>query len=200
VNFEAWPKPDEALQDLPLEKEFETLLRCVPLVYSARQSARLKRRWPLREAMIVAPKEVQKALKNLEELFLELVNVKKVEYREELPKVDMRRWALASDNGLHVLLDTRRDEALEGEGLMRDLARRVQALRKELGFMPTDILEAVHVAELDPASMKLLEPYLTEMAELVRAKKVYVHTKRSEVRAEWHERMLDDKKIYVAIP
>jgi len=150
--------------------------------------------------MIVAPKEVQKALKNLEELFLELVNVKKVEYREELPKVDMRRWALASDNGLHVLLDTRRDEALEGEGLMRDLARRVQALRKELGFMPTDILEAVHVAELDPASMKLLEPYLTEMAELVRAKKVYVHTKRSEVRAEWHERMLDDKKIYVAIP
>jgi isoleucyl-tRNA synthetase len=82
---------------------------------------------------------------------------------------------------------------------MRDIARRVQALRKELGFMPTDILEAVHVAELDPSSMKLLEPYLIEMAELVRAKKVYVQRKRSEVEAEWYERSLDDKKIYVAI-
>jgi isoleucyl-tRNA synthetase len=199
VNFEAWPKPDEALQDLPLEKEFEILLRCVPLVYSARQSAQLKRRWPLREAMIIAPKEVQKALKNLEELFLELANIKKVEYREELPKVDKKRWTVASESGLYILLDTHRDEALEGEGLMRDIARRVQALRKELGFMPTDILEAVHVAELDPASMKLLEPYLTQMAELVRAKKVYVHKELSEIKAEWHERSLDDKKIYVAI-
>ena len=43
---------------------------------------------------------------------------------------------------------------------MRDLARRVQALRKELGFMPTDILDSVHIAELDAENMPLLEPYL----------------------------------------
>jgi len=199
VNLESWLKPDAALEDTALEEEFEVLLRCVPLVYSARQSARLKRRWPLREATIVAPKNVQKALKNLEELFLELANVKKVEYGGELPKVDLKRWALASDVELHVLIDTHRDEALEGEGLMRDLARRVQALRKELGFMPTDILNAVHVAELDSESIKLLEPYLTEMAELVRAKEVHVQEKRVEVKAEWHESSLDHKKIYVAI-
>jgi isoleucyl-tRNA synthetase len=199
VNFETWPKPDKALQDSSLEKDFEILLRFVPLVYSARQSSRLKRRWPLREAVVVAPRDVQKALKNLEELFLELANVKKVEYREELPEVDLKRWALASDVELHVLLDTHRDEALEGEGLMRDLARRVQALRKELGFMPTDILDAVHVAELDSGNIKLLEPYLTEMAELVRAKKVYFYEKRVDIKAEWHESSLDHKKIYVAI-
>jgi hypothetical protein len=68
-----------------------------------------------------------------------------------------------------------------------------------LGFTPTDILNAVHIAELDSESMKLLEPYLTEMAELVRAKKVYVQEKRVEVKAEWHESSLDHKKIYVAI-
>jgi isoleucyl-tRNA synthetase len=199
VNFEAWPKPDEALQDSPLEKEFEILLTCVPLVYSARQSARLKRRWPLREAIIVAPEEVQKALKNLEELFLELANIKKVKYGKKLPKVDMKRWTLASDTGINVLLDTQRDEALLGEGVMRDLARRIQAFRKEMGFMPTDILEAVHVAELDTESMKLLKPYKNKMKELVRAKEVQFHEKRSEVKAEWHELRMDDKKIYVAI-
>lgn len=82
---------------------------------------------------------------------------------------------------------------------MRDLARRVQALRKELGFVPTDIVKAVHIAELDSEGAKLLEPYLAEMAELVRAKKVYLHKERFELKAKWYERTLDDKKIYVAI-
>jgi isoleucyl-tRNA synthetase len=199
VNFEEWPMPDKTLQDTFLEREFETLLQCVPLAYSARQSARLKRRWPLQKAVVVASKQVEKALKNLEEVFLELVNVKEVEYLETLPQVDSKRWALASENDLHVLLDSHRDEALLGEGVMRDLARRVQALRKELGFKPTDILDAVHVAELNIGNMKLLTPYLTEMAELVRAKKVHAHKKRSKVEVKWHKRTLDDETVYIAI-
>jgi len=199
VNFEEWPKPDETLWNEALEQEFGMLLQCVSLVYSARQSARLKRRWPLQKAVVVAPKHVQSALKKLEETFLELANVKEIEHIEELPEVDLKRWALASGEGMHVLVDTHRDEALEGEGFMRDLARRVQALRKELGFMPTDILDAVHVAEMEPESLRLLEPYLTEMAELVRTRRVYVHEKRPDVKAEWYERTLDAEKVYIAI-
>jgi len=199
VNLESWPKPEEKLQDTALEQEFDALLRCVSLVYSARQSAQLKRRWPLRKAVVVAPKHLQKAFKKLEEVFLELANVKEVEYLEELPEVNLKKWASASGEGLHVLLDKSRDRTLLGEGVMRDLARRVQALRKELGFMPTDILEAVHVAELDPESVGLLEPYLAEMAELVRAKKVHVYRERSELRVQWHEITLDDRRMYVAI-
>jgi hypothetical protein len=82
---------------------------------------------------------------------------------------------------------------------MRDLARRVQALRKELGFKPTDILNAVYVAELDIKSMRLLTPYLKVMADLVRAKKVHVHKRRSEVEVKWHERALDDETVYISI-
>jgi isoleucyl-tRNA synthetase len=199
VNFENWPQPDEALRDTELEQAFDTLQRCVALVYSARQSAQLKRRWPLRKAVVAAPKQVQDALKSLEDVFLELANVKQVEYSEEVTAFDEKEWASASEGGLQVLLNTQRDESLLGEGLMRDLARRVQSLRKERGFMPTDILEAVHLAELDQESMKLVEPYLTEMAELVRTKKVYLHKKRAEVEAEWQEYLLDNKKVFVAI-
>ena len=200
VNFEDWPKPDKILQDDVLEQEFETLMQCVSLVYSARQNAQLKRRWPLQKVVVVAPKKVQNALKNLEEAFLELANVKKIDYVEDSPEeTDEKRWFLALGEGMQVLLDISRDESLLGEGVMRDLARRVQALRKELGFMPTDILNGVHVAELDSESMRLLKPYLTDMAELVRTKKVHLHKKRSEVKAEWNERRLDGKKVYVAI-
>jgi len=98
-----------------------------------------------------------------------------------------------------VFVSGQRDETLVGEGLMRDLARRVQALRKKLGYMPTDVLDAVHIAELEEKSIGLLEPYLSEMAELVRAKKVYLHGSRSELETEWHKSELDGKKIYINI-
>jgi isoleucyl-tRNA synthetase len=135
---------------------------------------------------------------------LELANVKKTEYAERLPEnlmgeVESGKWVEASEKGMAVYLDVYRDEALLGEGLMRDVARRVQSLRKELGYVPTEILETVHVAGLDEESIRLLKPYMEQMAELVRAKKVQLHINPSEVEAKWHEYPLDDKKVYVAI-
>jgi isoleucyl-tRNA synthetase len=150
--------------------------------------------------VVVASDNVVSALKSLEELFLELTNVKAVEYAQQFPEsVSGEDWVSASENDVHIFLDVRRDEGLLGEGLMRDLARRVQSLRKELGYVPTDVLDAVHIAELDDESMGLLTPYLKEMEELVRAKKVYLHSSCSELDAKWHEHKLDDKKVSVAI-
>ncbi|MCK4885633.1 class I tRNA ligase family protein, partial [Candidatus Bathyarchaeota archaeon] len=199
VNLESWPTPDTDMEDSVLEEEFGILLQSLPIVYSARQDAQLKRRWPLAKAVVVAPKKAHDAIKKLEALFLELGNIKAVEYADELPEVDSEMWAVASEGEIQVLLDKIRDDALEGEGLMRDLARRVQALRKDLGFSPTDIVEAVHVAELDPKNIELLKPYIAEMQELVRAKKVHVHGEQIEVKADWHETKLDKKKVYVAV-
>jgi isoleucyl-tRNA synthetase len=135
----------------------------------------------------------------LEDLFLELANMKNVEYIDKFPTNSADGWQVASEGDVLVRLSTQRDESLVGEGIMRDLARRVQSLRKELGFMPTDILETVHLAELDEETVKLLKPWLKEMAELVRTKKVQVHSNRAEVKTEWHEYPLDNTRIYVAI-
>jgi len=200
VNFEEWPKPDLKLRNPALEQDFQTLFQCVSLLCSARQSAKLKRRWPLSKMVVVANDDVRKTLGNVEDLLLELSNVKTVEYAAQLPEnMPKEEWVSASQGSMQVFLSSHRDKTLLGEGLMRDLARRVQALRKELGYMPTDILEAVHVAEIDDDSIALLEPYLKEMAELIRARKVHVHGTREDSKAEWHECQLDDRSIYVAI-
>jgi len=203
VNLENWPTPDETLRNTQLEQDFETLMRAVALTYSARQMAQLKRRWPLQKAVLVAPKDQQRALKNLQELFLELANVKTVGYMVEFSsphtEAEEKRWKTASEGDLQVLLDAQRDNRLLGEGVMRDIARRVQALRKELGFTPTEILEAVHLSELDDESTELLKPYLQEMSELVRTKKVSLHKERSKVDVEWREYAFDDRRVYVAI-
>jgi valyl-tRNA synthetase len=201
VNFESWPKPNEQMRSEALEADFQMLFKCVSLVYSARQSAKLKRRWPLRTIAVVASKEICTTLKNVEELFLELANVKAVEYaREPSEYTPQEGWVSASEDNVQVFLDAHRDEGLLGEGLMRDLARRVQALRKELGYMPTDVLQTVYIAELDDESIKLLNPYLKEMEELVRTKNVSLQPKSKELEAKWHEYQLDDKTIYIAIP
>jgi isoleucyl-tRNA synthetase len=201
VNLESWPKPQDKMRNKSVEEEFQTLFKCVSLVYSARQSAKLKRRWPLSRMMVVASEKACIALKSTEELFLELANVKTVEYASKAPElVSQDGWACATEDDFQVFLDIHRDESLLGEGLMRDIARRVQSLRKELGYMPTDVLKAVHIAELDDESVRLLKPYLEEMEELVRTKKVQLHTSREKMETKWHEHELDDKKIYIAIP
>ena len=107
--------------------------------------------------------------------------MKAAEFAVQVPEyVGGENWVSSQEDDITVFVSGQRDDTLLGEGIMRDLARRVQALRKEMGFVPTDVLESVHIAELDAESMTLLEPYLEEMAGLVRARKVYLHGSRSE--------------------
>jgi len=200
VNLENWPKPNEELRVKAIEQDFQTLFTTVSLVYSARQSVKLKRRWPLNRMAIVAPEKTRNTLKNVEDLLLELTNVKTVEYIEKAPQyVSEEGWTSASESDTQVFLDVHRDQKLLGEGLMRDLARRVQALRKELGYVPTDILDAVHIAELDQETIQLLQPHLQEMKELTRTKNVHLPLSRDETKTEWHESQLDEKRVYIAI-
>ncbi|MCW4009130.1 MAG: isoleucine--tRNA ligase [Candidatus Bathyarchaeota archaeon] len=200
VNFEAWPQPNPALRNPAVEADFDTLFKCVSLVNAARQTAKLKRRWPLRTVVVVAPSNVTGALQNLEDLFLEMTNFKGVQYASAAPEHTANGdWVSAVEDDVTVFISGQRDDQLLGEGIMRDLARRVQALRKELGFMPTDILESAHIAELNEENRTLLKPYLDEMAALVRTRKVYLHTNKTEIDAQWHETELDGKKISIAI-
>jgi len=203
VNLEPWPTPDKKLVDRKLEEDFDIFFKYLSLTYSARQKAKLKRRWPLKKAVLAGPKNTLKAVERLEELFLELSNLKSIGYSDRLEEIGTREdkdSVLASENDLHVVVDTRRGPLLVGEGLMRDVARRVQALRKELGFTPTEILSEVHLAGFDEHNITLLEPHINSMAELVRTKKVKLHIEKCEFKAEWREYNMGDKKMYIAIP
>jgi len=199
INLENWPTPDTKLENDNLENEFAILQEILPIVYSTRQKAQLKRRWPLAKVIVVAPREVQNAISNLESFFLELANVKAVVCTDELPEVDTEQWATDSEDETTVLLCKVRDDKLEGEGLMRDLARRVQALRKDLGFSPTDIVEAVYLAELETRNAELLHPFIAEMEDLVRTKKIILHENHEIINADWHQDKLDKKKLYIAV-
>jgi len=198
VNFESWPEPDESLLDAELEESVEYLLKAVSLSYAARHSVGIKRRWPLSEAIVVAPAKQLEKIKNLSTLFMELANVKKVSFMVE-PPLAKKHWISASEENILVLLNTARDELLVGEGLMRDIARRIQTLRKELGFKPTDILKEVHVSGLNSEDLKLLKPHMEALKELVRANEVKLYSEPIKLDVKWHEFKLDGAHIYIAI-
>ncbi len=69
-----------------------------------------------------------------------------------------------------IALEKVRDDELIAEGLMRDIARRLQALRKARGYSPTAILERAMVAGLDEEMTSLLRPLAGELSFLVRVK------------------------------
>jgi isoleucyl-tRNA synthetase len=200
VNLANWPTPNEKMRNKPLEEDFDILLKVVSISYAARQQGKLKRRWPLAKTIVIASEKTLQALKSLEPLLLEQANVKTAEYATSVPDyVGGENWVSDEQDEITVFLSGKRDDKLLGEGVMRDLARRVQALRKEMGFVPTETLESVHIAELDAENIGLLEPYLEEMAGLVRARKVYLHSSCTEIEAKWHESELDGRKIKINI-
>ncbi len=100
---------------------------------------------------------------------------------------------------------TARDRLLLGEGLMRDIARRVQALRRDLGFKPTDILAEVHVAGLTSEDLELLRPHVDMLRYLVRAREVEFHAARPEelgpelAGLKWRAYRVDGREIHIAI-
>ena len=85
VNMAPWPTPNGKLRNKTLEEQFDTLLKTVSIGYAARQQGKLKRRWPLSKAIVVAPEKTLDAVKSLESLFLELTNVKAAEYATKVP-------------------------------------------------------------------------------------------------------------------
>ena len=57
VNLASWPTPNEKIRNKPLEEQFDILLKTVSISYAARQQGKLKRRWPLSKAIVVAPRK-----------------------------------------------------------------------------------------------------------------------------------------------
>ena len=75
-------------------------------------------------------------------------------------------------NNLIGIISTERNEELMAKGLVKDLARRLQALRKERGYNPTDVLNTASILDLDQESLAMLKDKTGELTFLVRVKQV----------------------------
>jgi len=107
-------------------------------------------------------------------------------------------FEVAEKDGAFVAVATVRDEGLVAEGLVRDIARRLQALRKKRGFVPTAILELARVAGLENEDLALLKGRKKEIAFLVRVRNVKLGKERDGGKA-WEEDDLDGRPIFLDV-
>ena len=78
---------------------------------------------------------------------------------------------------------------------IKDLARRLQTLRKERGYNPTDILSKASILDLDTESFDLIKEKTDEIAFLVRVKQVDFEQSCKEYKND----DIDGQKIRISV-
>jgi isoleucyl-tRNA synthetase len=255
-----WPKPDPTLQSVEVERTFETIFSIVALANSARSRAKVKRRWPLKGAMVVVDENTLSRLRQNKDMLRDLLNVQTLNLSSDLSQVDSMvdfvpkkqaieerggefrtvssrvrsirsnelyrilrdekqakfdgidvfrsdleivpkqtpERATAADFSKIVSLDISRDYNLVAEGLLRDVARQLQALRKKKGFNPTQILEEAAIAGLTEEQREMLSKRERQLAFLVRVKKVSLLGSSSDIDG-WEKTDIDGREVFLKV-
>jgi isoleucyl-tRNA synthetase len=115
VHLLDWPKPDKKAINLELDKKMEKARKIVASVLAKRAMVGIKVRQPLQRLDI--PGKIDK---ELVELIKAEVNVKKVVF------------------GKALRLDIKITPELKEEGMLRDIIRHIQEMRKKIGLKPKD--------------------------------------------------------------
>ncbi len=83
-------------------------------------------------------------------------------------------YSCAERDGIIVFVSSIRDKDLIAKGLLRDLARQLQQLRKERQYNPTEIIDAAYVAGLTDEEIAALSLMKDELTYLVRVTTVFL--------------------------
>jgi isoleucyl-tRNA synthetase len=168
IHLLEWPKSNEKSIDEKLEKDMDIVRKIVETSFSARESAKIKRRWPVGEILVVSEdKNAAKAVKDLEGVLLKMCNCKRIHVVKEKPKGEFSESDF--DFG-RVLINKRLDEKLLEEAMIRELVREVQDLRKKNNLK---VKETISLSlNSDEKTNKTLKEYKKVLMKEVGAKKI----------------------------
>ena len=116
----------------------------------------------------------------------------------ELSYESAEGYALAENEDTLVFIDAQRDRDLVTKGLMRDLARNLQQLRKERGYNTTDIIPSANIAGLEEEEILRLQSMEEELKYLVRVTKI-VFTKERFIGVKYKMIELEGRKLHISI-
>lgn len=106
-----------------------------------------------------------------------------------------KNFAMAKRDNYTVFISTLRNQEMMAKGLIKDIARRLQTLRKERGYNPTDILGIASILDLDEESLDMIKNKTKELAFLVRVEEINF----SESCKEYKEDDIDGQKIRISV-
>jgi isoleucyl-tRNA synthetase len=104
-------------------------------------------------------------------------------------------FAVSKRDNYVVFISTSRNKEMMARGLIKDVARRLQTLRKERGYNPTDILNVASILDLDDESLEMIKEKSEDLAFLVRVKQVNF----TESCKEYKDDDIDGQKIRISV-
>jgi len=174
VHLEDWPKADKKLINKKLNKEMEKTREVVTLALAERAKAGIKVRQPLLKLEI--PKKINKELLDL---IKEEVNVKQIIFGKTLK------------------LDTMITPELKEEGMIREVIRNIQEMRKKAALKPRDkILVRYSAAE---NLNKILTKNKNFILREAKVKNLILGQKTKEVFDAEKEIVLEGQNLWLAI-
>jgi isoleucyl-tRNA synthetase len=275
ILLENWPTEDDNLINAKIEESFDLLKEIVSISSAARMKGKLKRRWPLENALICVGKGQKEILESLSELLKTQINVESFQISEientggleqfvelqkigfpVVPKIKLERktigpkakqymgklvevfskirqdeivteleqkgtftfkidqnqivlnkedfivdfdvnseFQFSNRGNLVVIISVKRNDEMMARGFVKDLARRLQTLRKERGYNPTDILDRASILDLNKESLGLIKNKIDEISFLVRVKKVDFEKSCKEYKDD----DIDGQKIRISV-
>ena len=104
-------------------------------------------------------------------------------------------YAVSKRDNYIVFISTKRNKEMMSKGLIKDIARRLQTLRKERGYNPTDILAVASVLDLDEESLEMVKEKAQDLAFLVRVKEISF----AQTCKEYKDDDIDGQKIRISV-
>ena len=140
VHLCDYPKANVDLVDEDLNKEMDLVRAIANLGLAARAKAGIKVRQPLAKLKVESSK--LKAGDDLLEILKDEVNVKEIEF---VDKIDQEReWQMEGEGDVVVALQVELTEELESEGMVREIVRRIQSMRKKADYEIADRIKVYY--------------------------------------------------------
>jgi isoleucyl-tRNA synthetase len=90
----------------------------------------------------------------------------------EVTYLPLENYMHIEKEGILLIINVSRNDELIAKGMVRDLSRNIQQLRKELGFNPTEILSCAFISNISEEEIGQLVRYLDDIKNLVRVNEV----------------------------
>jgi isoleucyl-tRNA synthetase len=107
-------------------------------------------------------------------------------------------YSCSERDGLVVFISSIRDKELIDKGLLRDLARQLQQLRKERQYNPTNIVDAAYVAGLTREEIARLSLMKDELTYLVRVKTVFL-LEDADIKVSYKVVEIDGREFKISV-
>ncbi len=180
VHLLKWPKSNEKEINNKLEKEFEEMFLVLEVGLAERDKLQIGLKWPLANAEIYCENKLNK---NLEEIISRQLNVKNVKIKK--------------GEKIKVELDEKITSELEAEGYAREVSRKIQAFRKNLGLIQTEKIETYLI--VDEKFKFILEKEKKLLKERTNSRKLEIVTTDKERFKNKTNFKIKDKKGEIAI-